>query len=171
MNPLVTDVLERQLRSLRRLYGILLALAAGLGVATFLVPVPEGLNVPGGLPLVETAMGVLCAGMLLLAVPLSRRRLLDPARARAVDAAGLVSWGLPADIDPTIGRQAVYLTRYSAGCVVTWGLAASVGLYGVVSRLMGAWLPVAAIFTAASLFTLLLLPPRIDSARRGLEAI
>jgi hypothetical protein len=74
----------------------------------------------------------------------------------------MTAWGVPEEVETNLGRQAVFLTRYTAGCVIAWGLGASVGLYGLVVRMLGASAPVAGAFLAASVFVTFLLPPRAN---------
>lgn len=170
MNPVIEEVLTRQLRSLKRIYLVMVFLCAAIVAATLALGDPAGrLAAQTTLWWAQAGLGLL--GLLLLAVvvPLSRSRLLDPGRVRAAGPALLRSWGLSEAIAPQIARQAVFLTRYTAGCVVSWGLAVSVALYGLVASLLGACPAATGAFLAASVFTLLLLPPRAERVRRGME--
>jgi hypothetical protein len=170
MHPLVTQVAQRQLRSLRFIYGAMLIMAAGLLLAALLLGPPEEFAWGvGGFATAELVLGGIVLVLLAVAVPLTWGRLASPARVLAADRAQLVRWGLPAELDPAVGRQAVFLTRYSAGCVIAWGLCVSVDLYGLLARLLGgaAWL--VGLFFAASTFALLLLTPRAGPMQDGLE--
>ena len=170
MNPVMEEVLARQLRSLKRIYLVMCVLCAGVVVAALVLGGPAG-RLAGQTTLwwAQAALGLLGAVLLAVVVPLSRRRLLDPGRVREAGPDLLRSWGLSEAIAPQIARQAVYLTRFTAGCVVSWGLAASVALYGLVASLLGAHPAVTGAFLAAAVFTLLLLPPGAGQVRRGME--
>jgi len=165
----VLQVTERQLRSLGLirlgLGGLTLAMLASallLGA-----PLAAGLGAPGWL---EAGLGGLALVLLAGAVPLARRRLLAPARVLLADRAQLEAWGLPADVPLRVGRQAVYLTRYTAGCVVAWGLGSAVGLYGLLAGLLGASPWVTGSLFAGAAFTLVLLPPERARLLSALEA-
>jgi hypothetical protein len=119
----------------------------------------------------EVILGILAGALLVVVVPLVRRRLLSPERVRSAEPETFKSWGLPEDIPPAIARPAIFLTRYTAGCVVTWGLAAAVGLYGLVARLLGAPSVLAGALLAAGVFVLLLLPPRKAWVRQQVESL
>jgi len=159
LHVLVRQVAERQLHALGLirlglggLTLVMLASALVLGA-----PLDAGLGL--GAPLwLEGGLVGLGALLLAVAVPLSRRRLLAPARVQAADREQLEAWGLPKDVPLRVGRQAVFLTRYTAGCVVAWGLASAVGLYGLMAGLLGASAWVTGVLFAAAAFTLVLLP-------------
>jgi hypothetical protein len=90
----------------------------------------------------------------------------------AADPAQLKAWGLPDHVlQVSVGRQAVYLTRYTAGSVLSWGLCASVGLYGLVARMLGAPGLLAASFLAATVAVMVLLAPRAAVVRQQVEAL
>jgi hypothetical protein len=171
LHPLVREVAARQLRALAGIHlglggltGVMLGSALWLGA-----PLDLGLG-PASPGWFELMLGALAVGLLAFGVPLSRRRLLAPALVQRADRARLEAWGLPEDVPLRVGRQAVYLTRYTAGCVVAWGLASAVALYGLMASLLGAspWV-VGALFGAAA-FTLVLLPARKGPLVRTLEA-
>jgi hypothetical protein len=172
MNPIVLEVLLKQIRSLRRIYLVMLACILAIVVATLALG-PPGMTVVHSSTLYWAELGLALLAILLvgLVMPLARRRLLDPERVRTAEADMLKAWGLSEQVEPTIGRQAVYLTRYTAGCVISWGLAASVGLYGLVAGMLGAHAAVTGLFLAASIFTLLLLPPRGEWLKGAMEKL
>ncbi len=159
IHPLVEQVAERQLRSLKIIYGVLGLLLAAILVVTLVLGDPLGPQAADMLWL-EAALAGLSLLLLALVVPLTRRKMLSTGRLKRADPKELTQVGLPEGIDPRIGRQAVYLTRYTAGCVITWGLCVSVGLYGLVARMMGSSGLVTGGFFAAAAFVLLLLPPQ-----------
>jgi hypothetical protein len=160
LHPLVRQVTERQLRSLGFIRLGLGALTLAMLASALWLGAPLdaglGLGAPGWL---EAGLGGFGLALLAGVVPLARRRLLDPARVQAAGAAQLEAWGLPPDVPLRVGRQAVYLTRYTAGCVVAWGLASAVGLYGLMAGLLGASVWVTGALFAAAAFTQVLLPP------------
>jgi len=164
LHPIVLQVAERQLRAL----GLIRLGLGGLTLAMLASALLLGAPLDAGLGLAAPGWlegGLLGLGALLLAgaVPFSRRRLLAPRRVQAADRAQLEVWGLPKDVPLRVGRQAVYLTRYTAGCVVGWGLGSAVGLYGLMAGLLGASAWVTGLLFAAAVFTLVLLPA--DRAR------
>jgi hypothetical protein len=145
---------------------------AGVVVATLVLGAPElAVLDPHLLFWAEVALGALAAVLLALVMPVARRRLLDPERVRRADPAALKSWGVSAEIDPAVARQAVYLTRYTAGCVISWGLSASVALYGLVAGMLGTHPAITGAFLAASVFALLMLPPVESRVRLVLEGL
>lgn len=170
MNPLLAEVIDQQLRSLKWIYAVMGASVLGMFTATLILGPPEWMGLNPEI-LLWTELGLLFLGALLLglALPIVRARLLDPARVRRLPAKTLAAWGLPDRIDERLGRQAVFLTRYTAGCVVSWGLAAASGLYGLVARMLGASAPVAGVLLAAAVFVLVLLPPHSKWLRETVE--
>lgn len=172
MNPLVAEVLEKQMRSLRRIYLVMGILVLGIIVATLILGTRTGLTLQSATLLwAQGILGLLSLLLLALVLPLVRSRLLDSKRVRDAGPEMLKAWGVPADIEPNIGFQAVYLTRYTAGCVISWGLTASVGLYGLVAGMLGASPWVAGLFLAAAVFVLLLLPPREGWIRKEMAKL
>ena len=172
MNRLVVEVYEKQLRSLKWIYVIIVVCVLGICSVTIVLGPPLGVIVkPSSLLLVELILGGLAAGLTLIVVPLSRQKLCNPDRVRRAPAEQLQSWGLPADIDPVIGRQAVFLTRYTAGCIISWGLSASVGLYGLITRMLGSNAPISGLFLSLAVFFLLILPPRGQWLKEKLSAL
>ncbi|MBN2496561.1 MAG: hypothetical protein JXR96_18350 [Deltaproteobacteria bacterium] len=166
LHPVVAEVLAHQLRSLRWIYGIMAALLAAIVLVAVLIGPPMGAE-HGRRWWIEAGLAALAACLLAVVLPLSRRRLLRPERVLRAGRQQLTGWGLPEDIDLRLGRQAVYLTRYSAGCVLSWGLAAAVALYGLVALMLGTSMYFAGAYFAAATFVLVLLPPerrRLDAA-------
>jgi hypothetical protein len=172
MNPIVTEVLERQIKSLKWIYAVMSVTVVATLVITLLLDSPTEATSESSI-LLWTQLGLGVFGALLLAVvlPIARARLLNPDRVKNAPAEQMAKWGLPENIDPQIGRQAVYLTRYTAGSVVSWGLAAATGLYGLVARMLGSTTIIAALFLAAAVFVLVLLPPRARWLRETVERI
>ncbi len=172
MISIVASVLDRQMRSLRRIYLVMILCVLGIIVATLALGVGAGLPLQSGTLLwAELFLGGFSVLLLGLVMPLVRRRLLSSSRLRAAGPEMLKAWGVPEDIQPAIGFQAVYLTRYTAGCVISWGLTASVGLYGLVAGLLGADPMIAGLFLAASVFVMLVLPPRAEWLRLEIEKL
>lgn len=162
LHPLVEQVAERQLASLKIIYCVLAGLLVAILIVTLVLGDPLGPDLAAEVVWLEATLAGLSLLLLALVVPLSRRKMLATDRLRRADPQELTRVGLPEGIDPRIGRQAVYLTRYTAGCVISWGLCVSVGLYGLVARMMGSTGLVTGAFFAASAFVLLLLPPQRD---------
>ena len=172
MNPIVAEVVEKQVRSLKWIYAVMTATVVATLVITFILDSPaEAASDSGILLWTQVGLAVFAALLLAVILPLARSRLLNPDRVRNAPADQLSKWGLPENINPQIGRQAVYLTRYTAGSVVSWGLAAATGLYGLVARMLGSTTIVAALFLAAAVFVLVLLPPRAQWLRETVERI
>jgi hypothetical protein len=172
MNPIVAEVVEKQIKSLKWIYAVMSITVLATLAITLVLDSPAGATSESSL-LLWTQLGLGVFGVLLLAVvlPIARARLLNPDRVKNASDQQLASWGLPDNIDPQIGRQAVYLTRYTAGSVVSWGLAAATGLYGLVARMLGSTSVIAALFLAAAVFVLVLLPPRSQWLRETVERI
>jgi len=175
LHPLVAEVAERQHRLLRIIYAALAGLLlAALATTLLLDPPALDLDVPSlGDPFAWITWSLLCfAGILLgVCLPFVRSRLLAVARVQTADRRLLQAAGLPEDIDPTIGRQALYLTRFTAGMVLSWGLGAAVGLYGLVARMLGANALATGVFFALSALTLALLPPDRRRLERALASL
>jgi len=172
VNPLIEEILARQLRSLRRIHAVILVLVLVMCAGAILIESPSlGFASPVTLTWLEVVLALLGIALVAIIIPLSRRRLLNPDMVRRAKSDTLQAWGVPQEIDPTIGRQAIFLTRYTAGCVITWGLGASVGLYGLIARLIGSSAAVTAGFLALAIFVLVLLPPRADRAREALNGL
>ena len=163
MNPVVAEVIEKQIKSLKWIYGVMVFTVLGTFAVTLLLGAPAGPGGDSGILLwTQLGLGAFGAVLLGLILPITRARLLDPVRVKNAPEDKLAAWGLPKSIDPQIGRQAVYLTRYTAGCVISWGLAAACGLYGLVARMLGS-----SPLTAG----LVLLPPRGQWLRETVERI
>ncbi len=171
MHPLLDEIFSRQVRSLFWIYSVIALLLLGLCGVCVIVSAPSAWLRSPYLPFAEAGLGLLAVLLLGAAVPLARRRLLDPGRVKRAGPGMLSAWGLPAEVDPVLGRQAVFLTRYTAGCVISWGLAASVGLYGLVVRMLGASTIVTGGFLAAAVFVYALLPPVAKGLRRTLAEL
>ena len=172
MIGIVAEVVEKQIKSLKWIYAVMSATVLATLVITMVLDSPAEAAGESSI-LLWTQLGLGVFGVLLLAVvlPIARARLMNPDRVKNASAEQLASWGLPENIDPQIGRQAVYLTRYTAGSVVSWGLAAATGLYGLVARMLGSTTIIAALFLAAAVFVLVLLPPRAQWPRETVERI
>jgi MFS family permease len=158
MNPIVYEIFEKQMRSLVWIFiamYVFLAITAGFGIFIGFQNVDLRYST-----WVNSILAILSAVLLGLVLPIARRRLLDPKRVRNAAPEKLVSWGLPKNIEPTIGKQAAFLTRYSAGCVISWGLALSIGIYGLVSSIMGSSLIIVGLFFAAAAISLGIFPPK-----------
>ncbi len=168
MHALLEQIFSRQVRSLIWIYSVIASLLLGLCAVCIIIGSPSAWLLSPYLPWTEAGLSLLAVLLLGVAVPLARRRLLDPGHVRRAGPETLVAWGLPAGVDPILGRQAVFLTRYTAGCVISWGLAASVGLYGLVVRMLGASAPVTGGFLAAAVFAYALLPPLTTDLRKAL---
>lgn len=172
MNPIVAEVVEKQIKSLKWIYGVMALTVLGTFVVTLVLGTTADAGADSGILLwTQLGLGVFGALLLGLILPITRSRLLDPDRVRNASEEKLSSWGLPKNIDPQIGRQAVYLTRYTAGNVISWGLAAATGLYGLVARMLGSPALVSGLFLAAAVFVLVLLPPRSQWLRDTVEKI
>jgi hypothetical protein len=172
MNRLVVEVYQNQLRSLKWIYAIIFMCVLGICAVTIVLGPPLVAIVQAStLLVVELILGGLAAGLIFVVVPLSRKKLCSPDRVRTAAPEQLQSWGLPADIDQVIGRQAVFLTRYTAGCVISWGLSASVGLYGLITRMLGSPAAISGIFLALAVFFLMLLPPRGQWLKEKLQVL
>lgn len=172
MNPIVAEVVEKQIKSLKWIYAVMSITVVATFIVTLVLDSPADAAPEGGILLwTQLGLGVFGALLLGLVLPIARARLLDPDRVKNASKEQMAKWGLPDNIDPQIGRQAVYLTRYTAGSVVSWGLAAANGLYGLVARMLGSTPVVAALFLAAAVFVLVLLPPRTQWLRETVERI
>jgi hypothetical protein len=172
MNPVVAEVVEKQIKSLKWIYAVMAVTVLGTFAVTLVLGSPAGDGSESGILLwTQLGLGVFGALLLGLLLPIVRARLLNPDRVRNATGEQLANWGLPENIDPQIGRQAVYLTRYTAGSVITWGLAAATGLYGLVARMLGSTPLVSGLFLAAAVFVLVLLPPRGQWLRETVEKI
>ena len=169
LHPLVEQVAARQLATLKIIYLVLGGLVMAVLVVTLVLGDPLGPDASAGLWWLEALLAGMSLILLALVVPLARRRLLGTARLRDADAQELARVGLPEGLDLRIGRQAIYLTRYTAGCVISWGLCVAVALYGLVARMMGASGLQAGLFFAAAAFVLILLPPQRARMRSALE--
>jgi hypothetical protein len=170
LHPRVAEVAAGQLRTLRGIYIGLGGLILAILIATLVLGAPLRGGAEGTW-WIELALGLLSLLLLGLLLPLLRRRLLGTARLQRLDAAALERLGLPAELDRRIGRQAVYLTRYTAGCVVSWGLCAAVALYGLVVRMLGAGAWETGGFFALAVFVLALLPPQRQRLFAALESL
>lgn len=172
MIGIVAEVVEKQIKSLKWIYAVMSATVLATLIVTLVLDSPAEAASENRLLLwTQLGLGIFGALLLGLLLPIARSRLLNPDRVRNASAEQLASWGLPENLDPQIGRQAVYLTRYTAGSVVSWGLAAATGLYGLVARMLGSTTIIAALFLAAAVFVLLLLPPRAQWLRETVERI
>lgn len=172
MNPIVAEVLEKQIKSLKWIYTVMSVTVLATFVITLLLDSPVDAGSGSNILLwTQLGLGVFAALLLFLILPLARARLLNPDRVRNASEEQLAKWGLPDNIDPQIGRQAVYLTRYTAGSVISWGLAAATGLYGLVARMLGSTPIISGLFLAAAIFVLVLLPPRAQWLRETVERI
>jgi len=170
--PIVAEVFERQVRSLRRIYGVMIGCLAAIIAVTLVLGSGETVPVQGDtLTWALAALGGFSLLLLGVVVPLARRRLMSPARIRTAGPDMLRAWGVPEDIPRSIGFQAVFLTRYTAGCVISWGLTASIGLYGLVAGMLGATPAMAGLFLAAAVFVILVLPPRAGWLRDEIEKL
>ena len=172
MNPIVAEVVEKQIKSMKWIYGVMAFTVLATFVITLLLDTPDAAGADSGILLwTQLGLGVFAALLLGLILPITRARLLNPNRIKNASEEKLASWGLPKNIDPQIGRQAVYLTRYTAGSVISWGLAAATGLYGLVARMLGSTALVSGLFLATAVFVLVLLPPRGQWLRDTVEKI
>lgn len=172
MNPVVAEVVEKQIKSLKWIYAVMALTVLGTFTATLVLAPPADPGAGSGVLLwTQLGLGVFGALLLGLILPLARARLLNPDRVKNASAEQLANWGLPPNIDPQIGRQAVYLTRYTAGSVISWGLAAANGLYGLIARMLGSPALISGFFLAAAVFVLVLLPPRSKWLRDTVERI
>lgn len=171
MHKLLEQIFSRQARSLVWIYAVLAVLLLGLCALCVVIGPPYGWLRSPSLAWAEAGLGLLALLILAGAVPLARRRLLDPGRVARAGRKALTGWGLPEDVDLVLGRQAVFLTRYTAGCVISWGLAASVGLYGLVVRMLGSSALVTGGFLAAAVFVYALLPPLKANLREKLAGL
>lgn len=164
LHPLVARVAGQQLTTLRRIHVVFLLLLLALAAAIiWLAPPFERADLglePGPVEYLLLLAGLLVA---LVVVPLLRWRLLDNRRVARAGERLLAGWGLPRGVPLPIGRQAVYLSRYTAGSVMSWALAVSLALYGLVGRLLGSGTLVAGLLLAAAAFLLVWLWP--DRAR------
>jgi hypothetical protein len=172
MNPIVAEVVDKQIKSLKWIYAVMSVTVLGTFLVTLLLDSPadpgSGTNI---LLWTQLGLGVFGALLLGLILPIARARLLNPDRVKNASDEQLATWGLPKNIDPQIGRQAVYLTRYTAGSVISWGLSAATGLYGLVARMLGSTPLISGLFIAAAVFVLVLLPPRAQWLRDTVERI
>jgi hypothetical protein len=170
LHPLVSEVSQRQFKTLKLIYLVLTILLMAILVVTLVLGSPMDSSSMGGLLWLEALLAGLSLAMLGLLIPLARKRLLSTERLAKATEQELSSAGLPEGIDPRIGRQAVYLTRYTAGCVITWGLCTAVGMYGLVARMMGAGALETGGFFAVATFVLVLLPPDRCKLNSALES-
>jgi multidrug efflux pump subunit AcrB len=172
MNQIVAEVVEKQIKSLKWIYGVMAVTVLATFVVTLVLDPGTDAGADSGILLwTQLGLGVFAALLLSLILPITRARLLNPDRVKNASEEKLSSWGLPKNIDPQIGRQAVYLTRHTAGSVISWGLAAATGLYGLVARMLGSPALVSGLFLAAAVFVLILLPPRGQWLRDTVEKI
>ncbi len=167
MTALIEEITRKQLRSLRLIFGVLVTLVLLLVASSWWL----GSSTAAGTIWVEVILGSLAAILIGVLLPWQRRRMMDIERVRHADEDLLQRWGLPPDVDLHLGRPAVYLTRYTAGCVLSWGLSAAVALYGLVARMLGAGALVSGLFFATATFSLLLLPPDGKKLRQRLTQL
>jgi hypothetical protein len=161
MHPIVANVAEKQIKSLKWIYGIMALTVMGTSSVTLLLGPPADVGAGFGiLQWTQLGLGIFGALLLGLILPVTRARLLNPDRVKNASDKQLATWGLPNNINPQIGRQAIYLTRYTAGSVISWGLATATGLYGLIVRMLGSPALVSGFFLAAAILVLVLLPPR-----------
>ena len=171
MNAIIEEITVQQLRSLRWIYGVMGALTLTMLVSAWLLgPASPTFHDSGSL-LVEGLLGGLACLLLFVLLPWLRRRMLDSQRVLEADPRTLQRWGLPEGVPPHLGRPAIYLTRYTAGCVLSWGLSAAVALYGLVASMLGARSLVAGLLFSAATFCLLLLPPDGKKLRQLLKKL
>ncbi len=161
LHPLFVDILERQLRALWRIRVGMLLFVLAVSLAGFLLPAPEGWLPARTVWWCEIGLGGLSVALLLAAL-VALRRLGDAGRVARAGADELRGYGLPEGLDLALSRQAVFLTRASAGWVLAWGLSTSTGISGLVCRMLGSPMWVAALFFAVALGALLSL--RLPSA-------
>lgn len=159
IHPLVLKVTERQLRTLKLIYIMMAVVLAVLLVVTLWLGGPADFSYFEEFYWIKLALAVAGAILLGAVVPFARSRLMKPERIRSVGPQEFQKLGLPEEIDERIGRQALYLSRYTAGCVVTWGISEAVGLYGLMVGMMGSAAWITGLFFAAPAFTLAFLPP------------
>jgi len=170
--PIVAEVFEKQLKSLRRIYLVMNGCLVGIIVVTLVLGSRDGVPLKSNTLLwAQISLAGFSVLLLGLVLPLIRRRLLSSKRVQKAGPEMLKAWGVPEEIHPVIGAQAVFLTRYTAGCVISWGLTASVGLYGLVAGMLGADPAVAGLFLAGSVFVMLILPPRPKWLRQEIERL
>jgi len=170
LHPLVVEVADRQFSALKGIYLVLAGLLLAILVTTIILGAPFDSGGSAGLWWIEALLAGLSVLLLGLVMPLARRRFMGTDRLQKASAEDLQAAGLPAGIDLRICRQALYLTRYTAGCVITWGLCSAVGLYGLVARMMGAGALETGLFFALAAFAMALLPPdraRLTAALEG----
>ncbi len=169
IHPLVVEVTHRQIRTLRVIYIIMnLLLAVLLGLALWLGG-PADFSYFHEFDWIKLFLAVTALVLLGLVVPFSRNRLIKPEKILEVGPQDLKKLGLPENIDERIGRQALFLSRYTAGCVATWGICEAVGLYGLMTGMMGASGWITGLFFAAPAFTMALLPPSSSSVFTALD--
>ncbi|RLB59178.1 MAG: hypothetical protein DRI34_02715 [Deltaproteobacteria bacterium] len=169
LHPLVAEVASQQFATLRRIHVVFLLLLVVLAaVVIWLSPPFERASL--GLPPGPGEYLLLLAGLLvaLVVIPLLRLRLLDTGRVARAGERQLAGWGLPRGVPAPLGRQAVYLSRYTAGSVMSWALAVSLALYGLVARLLGSGALLAALLLATAAFLLVWLGPDRKRIARGL---
>lgn len=168
LHPLFADILERQLRALWRIRVGMLGFLLAVILAGFLLPAQEGWLPARTARLCEIGLGGLSVALLLAAL-IALRRLGDPKRVARARADELLGYGLPERLDLALSRQAVFLTRASAGWVLAWGLSTSAGISGLVCRMLGSPMWVVVLFFAVALGALLVLRLPVASLRRGIE--
>lgn len=154
LHPLLSDILERQLRALRRIRVGMLIFSVAVAAAGFFLPEGASVWAADDVRFAAVGFGITAAAMLAAALWVTRR-FSDPARVARAGAEELRGYGLPERLDLGLGRPAVYLTRVSAGWVLGWGLAASVGVLGLLCRWLGSPMWAAALFGAGSIVFLL----------------
>ncbi len=170
VHPLVLDVANRQLRILKLIYAMMaLVLAVLLGISLWLGG-PAEFSYFAEFHWITLALAAASVILLGAVVPFSRSRLMNPERVRAMGTEEFQKLGLSEQMDESIGRQALFLSRYTAGCVATWGVCEAVGLYGLMAGMMGASNWVTGLFFAAPAFTMAFLPPSGLSVFKALES-
>lgn len=170
LHPLFSDILERQLRALWRIRVGMLLFVLAVSLAGFLLPAQEGWLPESTVRVCEIGLGGLSVALFLAAL-MALRRLGDVGRVARAGADEFRGYGLPERLDLALSRQAVFLTRASAGWVLAWGLSTSTGISGLVCRMLGSPMWVAAVFFAAALGALLVLRLPVASLRREIETL
>lgn len=172
MNPLLEEVLNKQVKTLNCIYYTILVCISGAMVASLFLGSDDSIleNIPSVLwvELGLVAMGALVLG---LALPIAYKRLTSIEKVKSASRKMLMDWGLPEAVPFDMGRQAVYLTRYTAGCILSWIMTASVGLYGLIARVLNKNLFWTALFFAGSLIVMLLVRPRKQHLKQSIEKL
>ena len=170
MISIVEQVYKKQMKALGWIYLVLFIGVISTVIFTMLLVSPERLEIYENIqPLVDISLLSLSLCLLLLVIPITRIRLHSKDKVKNADAKTLANWGVPDHVDPVLGRQAAFLTRYTAGCLVCWGVAAAIGLYGLIGQMFGSQIVLTGIHLSAAVFVMIFFPPRKQMVRNFLE--